>query len=167
MKMMGMWTPASANSRCKSRPLTPGRLTSRTRQLGPSGGLLRRNSSAVPKDAHRNLADFSSPWMDARTPASSSTTNTVGAADAKPHAGAVRFRCKKRVEDLVRLLRGKPYAGIADGHQNFFFLRSLRLDGQLARLIHFFHRIDAVHDEIHQHLLQLHTVSHDPGKICG
>jgi len=38
--------------------------------------------SAVSKDAHRNLADFSSPWMDARTPASSSTTNTVGASAA-------------------------------------------------------------------------------------
>src|SRR5437879_4448860 len=78
MKMMGIRTPASANSRCKARPLTPGRVTSKTRQLGPSSGLLRRNSSAVPKDTHRNLADFSNPWMDARTPASSSTTNTVG-----------------------------------------------------------------------------------------
>src|SRR6266478_5026209 len=90
-----------------------------------------------------------------------------GAADAKPHAGAVRLRCKKRVEDLVRLLWGKPYTCIADGHQNLFFLRSLRLDGQLARPIHFLHRIDAVHDEIHQYLLQLHTISHDPRKICG
>src|SRR6266566_1355878 len=78
MKMMGICMPASASSRCKSRPLSPGRLTSRTRQLGPPGGLLRKNSSAVPKDAHRNFADFSNPWMDARTPASSSTTNTVG-----------------------------------------------------------------------------------------
>src|SRR5260370_105852 len=90
-----------------------------------------------------------------------------GPADAKPHSRPVRLRRKKRIEDLVRLLRGKPYTGIAHGHQNFFFLRSLRLDGQLARPIHFLHRINAVHDEVHQDLLQLHTISHDPGKICG
>src|SRR2546430_3292911 len=103
MKMMGMWTPASANSRCKSRPLTPGRLTSKTRQLGPSGGLLRRNSSAVPKDAHRNFADFSNPWMDARIPASSSTTNTVGTSvdviqAPRPSVGRLKQKLAPRCE---------------------------------------------------------------------
>jgi len=40
-----------------------------------------------------------------------------GAADAKPHADAVRLGGKEGIEDLVRLLRGKPYAGIADRDQ--------------------------------------------------
>src|SRR5713226_172866 len=86
MKMMGIRTPASANSRWKSRPLTPGSLTSRTRQLGPSGRLLPRNSCAVPKVSERKPTDFSMPWMAARTKSSSSTTNTVGVAAGVIHA---------------------------------------------------------------------------------
>ena len=39
-----------------------------------------------------------------------------GAADAKPHACAVRFGGKERLEDLPRVLRGQPHARIADGH---------------------------------------------------
>src|SRR5215813_2860763 len=58
-------------------PLTPGRLTSKFRQLGPSRGFLSRNFSAVSKLSDRKPADFSSPCIDARMLASSSTTNTV------------------------------------------------------------------------------------------
>jgi len=79
---------------------------------------------------------------------------------------SVRLRRKNALK-IWSPAAGKPYTGIAHGHQNFFFLRSLRLDGQLARPIHFLHRINAVHDEVHQDLLQLHTISHDPGKIFG
>src|SRR5580765_934695 len=58
-------------------PLTPGRFTSKIRQLGPSTGFLSRNFSAVSKPSDRKPADFSSPCIDARMLASSSTTNTV------------------------------------------------------------------------------------------
>src|SRR5882757_9540886 len=47
------------------------------RQLGPSGRLLHKNSCAVAKASDRKLTDFSRPWIDARTAASSSMTNTV------------------------------------------------------------------------------------------
>ena len=46
-----------------------------------------------------------------------------GLADAKPHAGAVRLGGKKRIEDLFRLLRGKPYAGIGDGYLKLLVFR--------------------------------------------
>src|SRR6267378_2552557 len=51
-----------------------------------------------------------------------------GAADPKPHAGPVRFGGKKRIEDLVRLLRGQPYSGIADRDQQLFIFPALRFD---------------------------------------
>src|SRR6202035_4337604 len=78
-----------------------------------------------------------------------------GAADPKSRASAVRLRGKERIKDLVRLLNRKPKAGIANRHHKFLVLSSPRLDVQLARSIHILHRIDAVHHEIHQHLLQL------------
>jgi hypothetical protein len=57
-----------------------------TRQLGPSGRLLRKNSCGVPKVSECKPTDFSMPWMEARTNASSSTTNTVGVAADIIHA---------------------------------------------------------------------------------
>jgi len=51
-----------------------------------------------------------------------------GAAGAKSHAGAVRLGSKEGIEDLVCLLPGKPYAGIADRDQKSLVFRSLRLD---------------------------------------
>ena len=47
MKMIGIWTPAVTNSRCKSRPLNPGKRTSSSRHAGASGRGLRRNSPAA------------------------------------------------------------------------------------------------------------------------
>jgi len=89
-----------------------------------------------------------------------------GAADPKSHASAVRLRSKERIKDLVRLLKRKPKAGITNRHHKFLVLPSLRLDAQFARPIHIPHRIDAVNHQIHQHLLQLDSISHDPGNIC-
>src|ERR1700675_1987275 len=87
-----------------------------------------------------------------------------GAADAKSHAGAVSLSGKEGIEDLVRLLRGEAHAGIADRHHELLALRTVRVDGKLARPIHILHGIDAVHDKVHHDLLQLHTVSHYLGK---
>src|SRR5207237_493755 len=69
-------------------------------------------------------------------------------------------------EDLVRMLHGQPDAGIADAYRELPVFGSLRLDGELARPIHILHRVDAVRDEVHHDLLQLHAISHDLGKIC-
>ena len=61
----------------------PGRLTSRMRQLGQSVASSRQNCSAVSNPIECRQADLRSPWIDARTRASSSIMYTVGtAADA-------------------------------------------------------------------------------------
>jgi hypothetical protein len=70
------------------------------------------------------------------------------------------------VKDLIRLLRGQPFAGVADRDRKLLVIRSPRLDGKLARSIHILHRIYAVINEVHQDLLQLRAISHDLGKIC-
>src|SRR5258708_32889472 len=88
-----------------------------------------------------------------------------GAADEKSHAGPKGLGGKEGIEDLVRLLWRQPHAGIRDGHHNFLVSRSMRLDGKLARAVHVLHRVDAVDHEVHQHLLQLHRISHDLGKV--
>src|SRR6202521_1927954 len=87
-----------------------------------------------------------------------------GAADPKSHTGAVSLGGKEGIEDLVRLLRGQPYAGIADRHQDLLAVRTPRVDGKLARPIHLFYCVDAFQDEVHHDLLQLHSVSHYLGK---
>src|ERR1700722_6971445 len=87
-------------------------------------------------------------------------------ADPKSHAGPMSFGCKERIENLVRLLRGQPQACVADGYLNVLVFRALRLDDDLPVLIHTLQRIDAVHYEIHHHLLQLNAISYNPGKIC-
>src|SRR6202171_2893734 len=88
-------------------------------------------------------------------------------ADAKSHTRAMTLGGKEGVEDLICLLRGQSHAGVADGYHKFLILDSLRSNSELALCIQAFHRIDAVDHEVHEHLLQLHTVSHDLGKICG
>jgi hypothetical protein len=55
-------------------------------------------------------------------------------ADPQSHAGAVRFGGKKRVEDLVRVLRAQTQAGIADRDQHVTILTALRLKRELAGL---------------------------------
>jgi len=91
-----------------------------------------------------------------------------GAADAKSHAGAVGLGSKEGIEDLVSLLRGKPHAGIADRDRKLLVSRSLRLDSELAPLVHVLHPVHAAIDhEVHHHLLQLHAIAHELGKICS
>jgi hypothetical protein len=72
-----------------------------------------------------------------------------GAANAKSHASALGLRGKERIEDLVRLLRGLSYAGIADRHQNMPVFSSLRFAVERPRPIHIRPRIDRIHHEIH------------------
>jgi hypothetical protein len=88
-----------------------------------------------------------------------------GAADSKSHAGPVGLGSKEGIEDLLRLLWGQPHAVIADEHHKLLGFRSLRLGDWFPRPIHILHRIDAVHEEIHHDLLQLHTISQDLGKV--
>src|SRR3981189_1559409 len=89
-----------------------------------------------------------------------------GAADGQSHADPMRLRGKEGVEDLVRLLRGQPHAGIADTNHKLLLSWSVRLDGEFTRPIHILHRIDAVHHEVHHDLLQLPAIPPDLRKIC-
>jgi hypothetical protein len=88
-------------------------------------------------------------------------------ADAKPHAGAVGFGCKERVEYLFRQLRRKPYAGITDRHKNLVAFSAPRLDDHLSYPVNVLHRLDAVDDQIHRDLLQLHAIADDLRNIVG
>src|ERR1700682_1499338 len=91
-----------------------------------------------------------------------------GAADPQSHARAVSLGGKERIKELVYLLRWQPRAGIADRDEHLTILTTaLRLDGELARPIHSLHRINAVHHEVHQHLLELHSMSHDLREVCS
>jgi len=55
-----------------------------------------------------------------------------GAADPKPHAGAVSLGGKEGINNLAPLLRRQADAGISDRDQQLTAFRSLRLDGELA-----------------------------------
>src|SRR5882724_3344669 len=75
--MIGMRISASANSASKSRPLTPGSLISRTRQLATSGILICANSRAEPNNSTRKPTDRKRLLRVARTATSSSMTKTI------------------------------------------------------------------------------------------
>src|SRR5258707_462405 len=81
-----------------------------------------------------------------------------GAANAKPHAGPVGLGSKEGIEDLFLLLWGQPHAAVRDGHHNFLVFLQLRPNCELACPIYVLHRFDAIDHEVHQHLLQLHTI---------
>src|ERR1700758_5293174 len=89
-----------------------------------------------------------------------------GAAHPQSHADSVSLGGKESVKDLVRLLWREPHACIADRDQHLTLLTALRLDAQLARPVTILHCVDAVHHEVHQHLLQFHAISHDRRKVC-
>jgi hypothetical protein len=90
-----------------------------------------------------------------------------GAADPQPHARAVSLGGKERIEELVLLLRRQPRARIADRDQHLTILAALRPDGQHACSVCILHRFDAVHHQVHQHLLQLHAISQDLREVCS
>ena len=54
-----------------------------------------------------------------------------GPTDAKPHTGAVGFGCKEWIENLLRKMRRKPHAGIADRNKNLLVFSFPRPDYNL------------------------------------
>src|SRR5467141_4831589 len=87
-------------------------------------------------------------------------------ADGQSHTSPVILGRKECPEDLVHLLREKPHAGIADRDQQLT-IAGFRLDGKLTSATSFLHGIDAIEHEVHENLLELHTVYHDLGKILS
>src|SRR6266853_241085 len=80
MKMIGMSVRSAATRCCSSSPLSPGRLTSSTRQLGAGTRGRDRNSCADANVSGCQPAQRISNSSDSRTDTSSSTTNTMGVA---------------------------------------------------------------------------------------
>jgi hypothetical protein len=76
MKMMGM-SVRSASRFCRSRPLSPGSVTSSTRQQGTAGWGRHRNSCADANVSARHPAVRTNSSSDSRTETSSSTTKTI------------------------------------------------------------------------------------------
>src|SRR6266852_2238421 len=81
-----------------------------------------------------------------------------GAADGQPHAAALRLGRKECREHLVHPLRWQPHAGVTDRELELTVLQ-FRLHRKLSAGV--LHGLDAVKHEVHEHLLQLHTVYHD------
>jgi len=86
--------------------------------------------------------------------------------DGQPHTSPVILGRKKCPEDLVGLLRRQSHTSIADRDQQLS-ISGFRLDGKLTSASRSLHGIDAVEHEVHENLLQLHTVCHDFGKILS
>src|SRR5215470_5624803 len=78
MKMIGMSVRSAVTRFCRSRPLRPGSLTSRIRQLGARTRGRARNSCADSNVSGCQPAVRISDSSDSRTEMSSSTTNTIG-----------------------------------------------------------------------------------------
>src|SRR5258708_10119694 len=89
-----------------------------------------------------------------------------GAADGESHTSSIRLSSKERFEDLVHLVGRQSHAGITHRHHNFLVFRPLRPDRKFASGIHVLDGIDAIEHEVHEHLLQLHPISHYLVKIC-
>ena len=77
----------------------------------------------------------------------------------------MRFGRIEWVEYLFRQLGRKPRSGIAEGQKNLFVFTLPRRDDYLPRSIDVFHRFDAVDDQVHDDLLQLHAIPDDAGQI--
>src|SRR5262245_45581299 len=124
-KTIGISTPRSAISRCRSRPLPPGMRTSSTRQAGPPARATSRKSRADAKLRTLRPCERTSRSVERRSDASSSTTNTVAPSlstgtGALSHAGrapatSARSPLLVRMEDEVlalhRHVAGVPTVG--------------------------------------------------------
>ena len=87
------------------------------------------------------------------------------AADAK---AACRCRellvVKKALKISSAWCRGNLTLVSLTDSSSSLFRAGCELTGQLTRPIHVVHGVDAIHDEVHQHLLQLHAISYDIGR---
>src|SRR5580658_5756606 len=118
--MIGMSARSTATRFCRSRPLRPGRDTSRTRQLGTEGRGRVRNSWADSNVSGCQPSKRINNSSDSRTETSSSTTNTIGVAcdigddpNSRPRARAVFIVYSPpafRIVQLVEVLHGAHQA---------------------------------------------------------
>jgi hypothetical protein len=111
MNMIGSFLWAAARSRWRSRPLCPGNLTSRTRQVGASVGLDLAKSGMEANTRVSMSSDRNKRAIETRKSGSSSITRTVGLASVMAFAprsmdggdGPFRHRPSIKLPVIVRL----------------------------------------------------------------
>ena len=82
--------------------------------------------------------------------------------DRQPHAHAAGLRREEGVEEAVHCFRSEPRTRILDRNEQIAGPVDLRSYPQHPRLAHDrAHRLDAIHDQIEDDLLQLNPVAHD------
>src|ERR1700730_12333097 len=88
-------------------------------------------------------------------------------ADRQSHPDPLGLGCKERLKDLTDLLRIEATSGILNLDQHTVRILC-RLDEQLSRqIVEGTHRVDAIHDQVNQDLLQLHPVAEQTWQISG
>src|SRR5882724_538209 len=87
------------------------------------------------------------------------------AADWESHAGTVSLRGEERAEDLLGLLQRQSDASIADRDHHLAILDSLRPYRKFTCGTYVLHGVEAIEHQVHEYLLQLDTVCHNPGNI--
>src|ERR1700726_959091 len=96
--------PAVTNSRCRSRPLNPGKRTSSSTHAGASGRGLRRNSPAAANVWTLYPTDKIRRSVERRNAASSSMTITMGSGSTIPHLCLPQRRRFRVADDVQRSL---------------------------------------------------------------
>ena len=86
-------------------------------------------------------------------------------ADCQAHAAALRLRRKEWVEYLVGFAQGQPGACVIYRDLDLAVLAQLRVHGHLAACV--LYRLNAIHHQVHEHLVKLHAVRHDFGQFGG
>jgi len=88
-----------------------------------------------------------------------------GATDRQPHAHAVGFGRKKRVEQLVRIIGVDAGAEVSNRNDYLIGFVQMRSDQKLPwRVGYGCHGLDSVHDQIDDHLLQLDPIATHGGQ---
>src|ERR1019366_41161 len=114
---------------------------------------------------HGKLKDASIGQID-RRPKDASMGLDDGAAPCQAPALSFGFGREEGVEQPAHLVGIESGTGIADGYQHIAGLIPVRADLQQPRpVLDGVHRFDAIHDQIKDHLLQLHSVNHERADI--
>src|ERR1700729_858129 len=86
--------------------------------------------------------------------------------DRQSHSHALGLRGEEAFEDAVPACRVKTNTGIRHVDDDVALIVELRTDGQdTGAVSDRTHRLDAVHDQVENDLLQLDPVSHDGRKL--
>ena len=89
-----------------------------------------------------------------------------GMADGKANSHTTLFGREHRIENMIVVGWVDPRAGILDGHANKVWLDDAGSDAQYSQLFRV-HRLNGVHDQVQNDLLQLNSVAFQGRDACG